>query len=418
MTSSGPSPSPTPTPSSSPTPTAFPAVRAPGCPFDPPPLYARLRQEAPVRVRIWDGSTPWLVTRHDDMRAVLGDPRFSADPSRPGFPSPSAGFKALGAAEVQAFVTRDDPEHARQRRMLTGHFTVRRTTALAPRIQEIIDGLLDRMADVGPPADLVEDFALPMPSLVIGELLGVPPADQPLFQRAARAMIARDSGVAEFTAARTELADYLTELIAHKDRSPGDDLLSSLVVERVRGGALDTALLVEIAVSLLVAGHETTANMTALGTLVLLGDPDRRALVRDGEDPALVVSAVEELLRYLTITHSGLARVATEDVEVGGRLVRAGEGVILANASGNRDAAVFTDPDRFDPARTEVRRHLAFGHGVHQCLGQNLARTELQLAYPALLRRFPDLRLAVPADAVAFKDDMLIHGVHELPVTW
>lgn len=216
MTTSGPSPSPSPFPSSA---VPFPAVRAPGCPFDPPPLYARLRQEAPVRVRIWDGSTPWLVTRHDDMRAVLGDPRFSADPSRPGFPSPSAGFKALGAAEVQAFVTRDDPEHARQRRMLTGHFTVRRTAALAPRIQEIIDGLLDRMAAVGPPADLVEDFALPMPSLVIGELLGVPPEDQPLFQRAARAMIARDSGVDEFTAARTELADYLTELIAHKDRS-------------------------------------------------------------------------------------------------------------------------------------------------------------------------------------------------------
>ncbi|MEW2291368.1 cytochrome P450 [Streptomyces sp. NPDC006743] len=400
-------------------PPAFPAGRTAGCPFDPPALYTELRQrEAPARVRIWDGSTPWLVTRHDDQRAVLADPRFSADPSRPGFPSPSAGFKAQGAAEIQAFVTQDDPEHARQRRMLAGHFTVRRVAALAPRIQEIIDGLLDRMEAAGPPADLVEDFALPMPSLVIGELLGVPREDQPLFQDAARAMIARDSTVDEFTAARSRLASYLRELIASKERAPGDDLLSSLVVERVRGGELDSALLVEIAVSLLVAGHETTANMTALGTLVLLADPARLAVVRDSRDPARVASAVEELLRYLTITHSGLARVATEDVEVGGRLVRAGEGVILANAAGNRDAAVFTDPDRFDPARADVRRHLAFGHGVHQCLGQNLARTELQLAYPALLRRFPDLRVAVPHDAVAFKHDMLIYGVHELPVTW
>ncbi|MFE9356404.1 cytochrome P450 [Streptomyces olivaceoviridis] len=397
----------------------FPLDRAPGCPFDPPPHYAALRAQAPlVRVRIWDGQTPWLVTRYEDQRAVLADPRFSADPSKPGFPAPTEGFAAQGRQEVRALSMQDDPEHARQRRMLIGRFTVKQIAVMTPRLEQIIDDLLDRMQAAGPPTDLVEAFALPMPSLVISELLGVPRRDHALFQRVAGTMISRESTVREFTAARDELAGFLGDLIRRKDADPGDDLLSSLVVTRLRTGELTPALLVETAITLLVAGHETTTNQLALGTLVLLRNPDQLAVVRDSDDPARVASAVEELLRYLSITQNGLSRVATEDVEIAGRLIRAGEGVIVPNASGNRDAAVFRDPDRFDIDRPDVRGHLAFGYGVHQCLGQNLARKELQLAYPALLRRFPGLRTTLPDEDIRFKHDMIAYGVHELPVTW
>ncbi|GAA3196104.1 MULTISPECIES: cytochrome P450 [Streptomyces] len=397
----------------------FPFDRAPGCPFDPPPLYAALRAQAPlVRVRIWDGQTPWLVTRYEDQRAVLADPRFSADPSRPGFPSPTEGFKDRSGQEAQALSMQDDPEHARQRRMLTGSFTVRQVAAMAPRLVQIIDDLLDRMEAAGPPADLVEAFALPMPSLVISELLGVPRQDHALFQRSAGTLISRESSVQEFTAARGELAGFLGDLIRRKDDDPGDDLLSSLVVTRMRTGELTPELLVETAMTLLVAGHETTANQLALGTLVLLRHPEQLAVVRDSDDPAQVASAVEELLRYLSITQNGLSRVATEDVEIAGHMIRAGEGVLVPNAAGNRDAAAFREPDRFDIGRPDVRGHLAFGYGIHQCLGQNLARKELQLAYPALLRRFPELRTTLPDQDIRFKHDMIAYGVHELPVSW
>ncbi|MEE1801706.1 cytochrome P450 [Streptomyces sp. JV176] len=398
---------------------AFPYRRATGCPFDPPPQYAELREEAPVSpIRLWNSAVAWLLTRYEDQRAVLADPRFSADVTRPGHPVQSAGVHARRDPAHLPFLVQDDPEHHHTRRMFTAHFTVKRVATMKPRIQEVIDHLLDAMEAAGPPADLVSAFALPMPSLVIGELLGVPHGDHSLFQRAARTLVTLDSTPEQARAAAGELAGYLDDLITVKDSDPADDLLSTLVVERVRTGELDRAQLVENAVLLLAAGHETTANMTALGTLALLHHPEQLAAVRDSDDPARVANAVEELLRYLTITHSGRRRVATEDVEIAGTLVRAGEGVVLANDAGNRDGTVFPDPDRLDIDRTGVRRHIAFGHGTHQCLGQNLARAELQLAYPALLRRFPGLRTTVPDSEIRFKEDMLVYGVHELPVAW
>ncbi|MFF5568681.1 cytochrome P450 [Streptomyces sp. NPDC012623] len=397
----------------------FPLSRASGCPFDPPPQYAALRKEAPVSpIRLWNGQVAWLLTRYADQRAVLADPRFSADATRPGHPAQSAGVEASRNPGRFPFIVRDDPEHNQQRRMFTAYFTVKRVAAMKPRIQQIIDQLLDTMEAAGPPADLVSAFALPMPSLVISELLGVPHRDRALFQRTSRALVTLDSTPEQARTAARELAEYLDELITVKEREPADDLLSGLVAERVHTGELGRAHLVENAILLLGAGHETTANMTALGTLALLHHPEQLAVVRDSEDPARVANAVEELLRYLTITHSGRRRVATEDVEVAGTVIRAGEGVVLANDAGNRDETVFPDPDRLDIDRPGVRRHIAFGHGSHQCLGQNLARAELQLAYPALLRRFPGLRTAVPDSELRFKEDMLVYGVHELPVAW
>jgi cytochrome P450 len=384
------------------------------CPFDPPPELGRIRAEDPVtRVRLWDGSRPWLITGYADQRAVLADHRFSADVTRPGYPHVTAAVQAR-RRQSRSFLSMDDPEHGTYRKMLTGTFMIKRVEALRPRVQEIVDDLIDTMLADAPPADLVSAFALPVPSLVICELLGVPYADHEFFQRCSRVLVSSRSTPEEASAATGELKDYLVRLLGRKAEEPADDLLSRLVVEQAE--TMTHSRLADMAMLLLVAGHETTANMIALGTLTLLQHPDQLAELRAG-DPRLVASAVEELLRYLTIVHSGRRRVAVEDVEVGGRLIRAGEGVIVATDSGNRDETAFPDPDVLDIHR-QARHHVAFGYGVHQCLGQPLARVELQVVYGTLYRRVPTLRTAVPLEEIRFKHDMLVYGVHELPVRW
>jgi cytochrome P450 len=394
---------------------AYPMQRS--CPFDPPPELGRLQAEDPVtKVRIWDGSTPWLITRYADQRAVLADPRFSADARKDGYPATSRGVAARRRTS-RAFITMDNPEHDVYRRMLTRDFMIKRVEALRPRIQSIVDGLLDELERQGPPADLVANFALPVPSLVICELLGVPYGDHEFFQRCSRVMISRDSAVEDSLRVTEELKSYLVDLVDAKTAAPADDLLSRLVETQLEPGSLTREQIADMAVLLLVAGHETTANMIGLGTVALLENPAQLAELRDTDDPKLVANAVEELLRYLTIVHGGRRRVAVEDVEVGGQLVRAGEGVILANDAGNRDAEAFPEPDVLDIHRP-ARHHVAFGYGIHQCLGQPLARVELQVVYSTLYRRLPGLALAVPLDELPFKHEMLVYGVHELPVTW
>lgn len=392
---------------------AFPMKR--DCPFDPPPELSRIQAESPVsRVRLWDGSRPWLVTGYDDVRSVLADRRFSADVSRPGYPHVTAASEAR-RKRSRSLISMDEPEHGTYRKMLTSTFMIKKVEGLRPRIQSIVDGLIDTMLDGTPPADLVAAFALPVPSLVICELLGVPYADHGFFQKCSRTLVSSRSTPDEAIASADELKAYLTDLLARKAAEPEDDLLSRLVVEQAR--TMTRAQIADMAMLLLVAGHETTANMIALGTLTLLQHPDQLTEMREKQDPRLIASAVEELLRYLNIVHSGRRRVATEDVEVGGRLIRAGEGVVVATDAGNRDANAFADPDVLDIHR-QARHHVAFGYGVHQCLGQPLARVELQVVYGTLYRRIPTLRLAVPLEEVRFKHDMLVYGVHELPVSW
>ncbi|MEU3711677.1 cytochrome P450 [Streptomyces catenulae] len=391
---------------------AFPMDRAAGCPFDPPPGLREAQRQGPLtRVRLWDGSTPWLVTRHADQRALLADPRVSADIMRPGYPSSAP---VNGSARM-SFILMDDPEHNRLRRMVTAPFTVRRMEAMRPTIQRIVDTFLDELLAGPAPADLVARFALPVPSLVICELLGVPYADHDFFQENSRVLISRTVEPEERTAAHAHLTGYLDGLLARKTAGPAD-LLSGLV-GRVEAGELTREQAAETGVLLLLAGHETTANMIALGTLALLENPEQLALVRDTDDPKVVAAAVEELLRYLTITHSGRRRAVLEDIEIAGQTLRAGEGVVLANDLANRDPDVFPEPDRLDLAR-DSRRHLAFGFGVHQCLGQTLARIELQVVHSTLHRRIPTLRLAADRDDLAFKHDGSVYGVHALPVTW
>jgi cytochrome P450 len=394
----------------------YPMPRAAGCPFDPPPALYTLQAQAPIsRVRLWDGSTPWLVTRYEDLRTLLADPRISSDSTHPHYPHQGPGQKER-RTQSRAFIAMDDPEHARLRRMATAAFSIKHVEALRPAIQKIVDGLIDAVLAGPKPVDLVQAFALPVPSLVICELLGVPYADHHLFQSNSKILLKRDTTREQARAATQRLIDYLDRLIGDKLAHPADDLLSTLA-ERVGAGELSRRRAADMGLLLLVAGHETTANMIALGTLALLQHPDQLAGVRESDDPKVIASAVEELLRYLSITHSGRRRVALEDIETGGVTIRAGDGVIVANDIGNRDPTAFPDPERLDIARNP-RHHVAFGFGVHQCLGQPLARVELQVVYSTLYRRIPTLRLAVDLDEIPFKHDGLVYGVYELPITW
>ncbi|MEU8272160.1 cytochrome P450 [Sphaerisporangium sp. NPDC049002] len=390
----------------------FPGTRAAGCPFDPPPALLALQGDGPLaKVKLWDGSTPWLVTRHAEQRALLADPRVSADITRPGYPShtPYTGGSL-------SFIMMDDPEHARLRRMVTAPFAIKRVEALRPAVRKIVDDLIDDLLAGPKPVDLVEAFALPVPSLVICELLGVPYADHDFFQDNSKTVIKRSVTPEQRAAASGRLTEYLNELVDRKLAEPGEDLLSQLA-GRVRAGELSRQEAAQMGVLLLIAGHETTANMIALGTLALLRHPRQLDLLRDGDDPKLVAGAVEELLRYLNITHSGRRRVALEDIEIAGQVIRAGDGLIMPNDIGNRDPAMFADPDELD-IRRDARLHVAFGFGVHQCLGQPLARMELQVVYSTLYRRVPTLRLATDLDQIPFKHDGQVYGVYELPVTW
>jgi cytochrome P450 len=394
----------------------FPMPRAAGCPFDPPPALQTLQQEAPITsVRLWDDSTAWLITRYDDIRALLADPRISADSSHPHYPHRSPGEQARRRMG-RTFVTMDDPEHARLRRMVTSVFAIKRVEALRPLVQRIVDGLIDAMLTGPTPVDLVGAFALPVPSLVICHLLGVPYADHDFFQANTRNIMKYGAAPEESAATQRKMIDYLENLVAQKLTTPGDDLLST-VADQVREGRLSRRDAAVLGNTMLVAGHETTANMIALGTLALLRHPDQHARLRDSGDPKLIAAAVEELLRYLTIVHGGRRRVALADIQIGGQTIHAGDRVVVATDIGNRDPSVFAEPARLDIGR-DARHHVAFGYGSHQCLGQPLARMELQVVYGTLYRRIPTLRLAADLDHVPFKHDGLVYGVYELPVTW
>lgn len=402
----------------------FPMPRAQGCPFDPPPAFHALREKGPLtRVRLRDGSTPWVVTRYAEQRTLLSDPRLSVVPALPGFPRPERPHADTGGHEEASagahglsFINMDDPEHARLRRMVTGPFAIKRMEAMRPAVQKIVDDLIDDLLAGPNPTDLVEAFALPVPSLVICELLGVPYDDHAFFQTNSKAIITRSSTPEQRAEANRRLGDYLGELLDAKLANPGDDVLSDLA-SKVAAGALTRREATSMAVLLLFAGHETTANMIALGTLALLENPGQLSRLRDGGDPEFVAGAVEELLRYLHIPHLGMRRVALEDIEIAGETIRAGEGLLLLNEMGNRDPGVFPDGDRLDLDR-DARRHITFSFGVHQCLGQPLARMELQVVYGTLYRRIPTLRLATDLDRIPFKDDSFVYGVHELPVAW
>ncbi|NJP91679.1 cytochrome P450 [Nonomuraea sp. FMUSA5-5] len=381
--------------------------------FDPDPELVTVREREGVRcVPTPFGLDIWVVTRFADVREVLGDPvRFSnaRQPRPPG--APPLSQEQLAAVRAGNLLMYDPPEHTRLRRMLTPEFTMRRIRRLEPRVKEIVADHLDAMEAAGPPADLVASFALPIPSLVICELLGVPYADREEFQRRTTRLLDLSLPMKERAEARDGARAYMGELVARSRKEPGDDLLGMLV--REHGDELTAGELAGIGDLLLLAGHETTSNMLGLGTLALLRHPDQLALLR--KEPERIGAAVEELLRWLSIVHSGVFKVTTAEVEVSG--VRIPEGAVVACAlpAANRDPALVPDPDRLDLSRGDLG-HVAFGHGVHHCLGAPLARMEMQIAFPALFERFPGLREAGPRPG--FRSMNVVYGLTSFQVTW
>lgn len=394
----------------------FPMPRAAGCPLDPAPGLAALQAQAPlVRVRLWDGSTPWLVTRHAEHCALLADRRVSADWTRAGYPFFNQ-YSRDHHKEARFLTVMDDPEHIRLRRMISQPFTFRTVERLRPTVQQIVDDHIDALLAGPKPADFVTRFALPVPTIVICRKLGVPYEDHDFFQSAIATVTSRnipDEVVAQFEG---DLYRYLVQLIERKLDDPDDDLLSQLATERLATGQLSRHDLVMLVLFLLISGHETTASMIALGTLALLWNPGQIAVLRDADDSG-VAAAVDELLRYLTTVQPGRRRVATEDIEIAGQVIRAGEGLVLPEEIGNRDETVFPDAGVLD-LRRDARQQLAFGFGVHQCIGQTMARMELQVVLATLFRRIKTLRLAVDFDDVPFMDDGIGYGVDEMTVTW
>ncbi|MGW5722360.1 cytochrome P450 [Amycolatopsis sp. NPDC003865] len=392
---------------------ALPTARPAGCPYDPPENYAALRETAPTsQVRCPAGMDAWLVTRYSDVRAVLADRTMSSRGASSVHVNPNADLDE--EVSPGSIIQLDGAAHSRIRKMVIAEFTVRRVEAMRGYVQELVDTHLDAMLARPGEADLVRDFALPIPSLVICELLGVPYADRARFQRQSGLLVSTDTTREEGQQAYDELSGFLAELFTDKQRNPRDDLFSRLISRGERtGDPLTMEELVVLGLSLLVAGHETTANMIALSTLVLLEHPAQRDVVLAAPE-----RAVEELLRYLSVVQFGVLRYATADVQVGSRSVKAGEWLVAALNSANRDEDLFPGADKLDFHRDSPRTHVAFGFGAHQCIGQQLARVELQEALTRLFRRVPDLRLAVPREELAFKHNTLVYGVREMPVAW
>lgn len=384
------------------------------CPGELAPEFARMRTEQPVvRVTLPSGDTAWLVSRYEDTRMVLTDHRFS----RAATTNPDAPRLQPIPSDPASIFSMDPPEHTRLRRLVAPAFNNRRIRVLRPAIERQVDLLIDDLIATGPPADLVSRFARRLPITVICELLGAPTDD--------RGQIADWTDILlsltqypppQVAAARAELKEYLAGLVAVKRAQPADDLLSELIAVRDEDELLSEDELVMLGGTILAGGFLTTASEIALSFLCLFRNPEQLALLR--EHPDLLPAATEELLRYNALgTGGGLLRIATEDVELNGVTIAAGEAVLPAITSANRDPAVFTDPDQCDLARS-TNPHLTFGVGIHYCLGARLAATELELTLAGVLRRLPEIRLAVPVAELSEDPGHLVRGLPDLPVTW
>jgi len=381
--------------------------------LDPVAELSRRRTEEPVSQFNLFGMKFWLLTRYDDVRQVLGSAAdFSTDFST--LADAAIGVEALaGQQDPGGLGMSDPPKHTRLRKILTPEFTMRRLARLAPRIHAIVADCLDVIEASDRPVDLLPTFALPIPSLVICELLGVPYGDREDFQRLSNSRFDFMEDAETLDSVAQSLA-YMRELVARQRAEPGDGLLGMIV--RDHGDAISDEELAGLADGLLVGGHETTASMLALGALLLLRSPEHFALVRD--DDAAINPMVEEMLRYLTVVQVAFPRFAKQEVQLPtGQQISVGDIVIASLSSANRDETLGAGMEAFDPTRPP-ESHFAFGHGIHRCIGAELARMELRAAYPALVRRFPSLRLAVPLDEIEFRELSVVYGVQTLPVTW
>jgi cytochrome P450 len=376
--------------------------------LDPVPELARRRETEPVgRIKLPFGLRAWLVTGYEEAKQVLvatGD--FSNDYTN------LMGTAAMSADQNPGGLGfADPPDHTRLRKLLAPEFTMRRLSRLTPRIHDVVQERLDAMAAADGPVDLMRDFALPIPSLVICELLGVSYEDRAGFQRLSMARFDLFGGVSASFGAISESLSYLLDVVAKQRESPGDGLLGMLIKEH--GDEIGDRELAGLADGVLTGGFETTASMLALGAIVLLRDREHFELIRERDDA--VDDFVEELLRYLTVVQVAFPRFARQNVEIGGEKIEAGDVVFVSLSGANRDSSLGADPERFDPARG-TSSHLAFGWGAHRCVGAELGRMELRAAYPALVRRFPDMRLAVAPEDLKYRQTSIVYGVDSLPV--
>ncbi|GGU98126.1 cytochrome P450 [Actinomadura cremea] len=405
--------------SASPTeaPADFPIPRPSRCPYRPSASHVELGADGPMtKVRLYNGRTAWLVTGAAEARAVLSDyRRVSIRPYHGNYPLLNEEFEKVvdsGYADVLFGV--DPPEHTRQRQMIMPSFTLRRTATMRADIQRIVDDRLDEMERGGRQGDLVSQFAQPVPSMVMSRLLGVPYSEHEEFETPAHKLFVPE--LAE--EATAELGEYLDRLIRKKEADPDGGergLLDDLIADHLQKDALTRDELVHIAMAMLVAGTDTTTNVISLGTLALLDTPGQWDALRD--DPDLTAAAVEEILRYVSLVEA-FARVAVEDIDLGGATIRAGEGILISCAGVNFDPAVIDAPDAFD-IRRPPRPSFSFSHGIHRCPGDNLARLELEIAFRTLVTRFPNLRATVPTPELrSNNNDGTLQRLYELPVTW
>jgi cytochrome P450 len=383
---------------------------------DPPASYARFREESPVvQVSLWNGDRAWLVTRYDDVMQVLRDHESFSNRPAAGYPTWSPGRETILAQEANNFLRMDPPEHTPRRRMLTGDFTMKRALAAQPRMEQIVDGLLDRMEAKGPPADIVADLAHALPLTIICEFLGLEGVDHEFILERTRLRRSLSVDAATARRAHVELLEYLDAEFQKIARRNDESVIGNLIRKNVDPGIISYAEAEQMVETVLGAAHETTASTTTLGVLLFTQHPHQWRQLHDNRD--LMASAVNEVLRYLTVNHLVGTRLCKKDTIVGDQPIKAGEGVIASIVSANMDEAVFPDAIRFDITRNPTN-HMTFGFGAHQCLGQNLARVELSVVFNRLLDRMPGIHLAVPPEELEFRQDSQVFSVKSLPVRW
>jgi len=383
------------------------------CPFDPPPEYKHLRSEIPVsKVRTPHGDSAWLVTKHKDIRSVLSDKRFSSNPQAVGFPSyisgdvpPPPGF----------FLQIDQPDHTRLRKIVTSEFLAAHIETLRPRMQEIIDEQLGLMLALTPPIDFIKVFAIPVAARIICEILGIPQKDHEFVKDCTDIILDRTQPADKTEKVATDLMGYFDKIITEKEKEPTDDLIGRMIIDSGKTGKVNHDEMSGLAALLLLSAYDTMALAIGMGVVVLL--EHQQQLDDFMADPTLGNSMVDELVRYLTINHTGLPRVATSDVEIGGQLIKAGEGVIVMLSSGNRDESAFKDPDDFNIHRNE-KDHVGFGHGIHKCLGMHFARVELSIAFRTIFEKVPNIKIELPVEELSFRHEMVLYGINKLPITW
>jgi cytochrome P450 len=394
----------------------YPMARDPRRPLDPPAEYQRLREHAPVsRARTWDGSTPWLITRYPDVRQALAERRLHKDPRLPGYPHISPSSRVRGT-RVLPFAFRPDAEYLTQRRLFIRDFSRRRVEALRPFMEQVVYDHLDALLAGPNPADLHDTFSLPVATHVICKVLGIATQDRERLHALSRIIGSRSASPAQVADAASEMERHFHDLVASNLRTPVPGLIGRIVDAEVRSGKLAPADAAATFQLLFFAGHGPSAYMIGMGLVALLRHPAQLAELRSG-DPQLLERAVDELLRYSTVSHNARQRAATADVTIGGQLIRAGEGVLILLDAANRDPSAFDHPDQLDFHRSGPE-HVALGYGLHTCTGQWMGRILLQVVFGALAVRVPSLRLAVPFERLRFKESENLMGLQELPVTW